>query len=98
MNKVLKTIWNLLKIAVGVCVICGTFYFGYNFLSSKFRNPDVYYNDSFHNLPKDSMDVIVLGSSHAQYSFCHFRTVVGTLFGIHIEYFPPVFGQFRRVA
>lgn len=69
MNKVLKTIWNLLKIAVGVCVICGTFYFGYNFLSSKFRNPDVYYNDSFHNLPKDSMDVIVLGSSHAQYSF-----------------------------
>ncbi|MCI6090903.1 MAG: hypothetical protein PT938_03480 [Solobacterium sp.] len=69
MNKVLKTIWNLLKIAMGVCVICSTFYFGYNYLSSKFRNPDAYYNDSFHNLPEDSMDVIVLGSSHAQYSF-----------------------------
>lgn len=69
MNKVLKTIWNLSKIAIGVCVICGTFYFGYNFLSNKFRNPDVYYNDSFHNLPEYSMDVIVLGSSHAQYSF-----------------------------
>lgn len=69
MNKVLKTIWNLLKIAMGVSVICSTFYFGYNYLSSKFRNPDAYYNDSFHNLPEDSMDVIVLGSSHAQYSF-----------------------------
>lgn len=54
---------------MGVCVICSTFYFGYNFLSNKFRNPDAYYNDSFHNLPEDSMDVIVLGSSHAQYSF-----------------------------
>ena len=69
MNKVLKTIWNLLKIVMGVCVICGSFYFGYNFLSNKFRNPDAYYNDSFHNLPENSMDVIVLGSSHAQYSF-----------------------------
>lgn len=69
MNKVLKTIWNLLKIVIGVCVICGSFYFGYNFLSNKFRNPDAYYNDSFHNLPENSMDVIVFGSSHAQYSF-----------------------------
>ena len=65
----LKTIWNILKISMGICVICGSFYFGYNFLSNKFRNPDAYYNDSFHNLPEDSMDVIVLGSSHAQYSF-----------------------------
>ena len=51
MNKVLKTIWNLLKIVMGVCVICGSFYFGYNFLSNKFINPDADYNDSFHNLP-----------------------------------------------
>lgn len=69
MNKALKTIWSLLKIAMGVCVICATFYFGYNFLSSKFKNPEANYNYSFHNLPENSMDVIVLGSSHAQYSF-----------------------------
>lgn len=69
MNKLLKTIWNLLKIVMGVCVICGSFYFDYNFLSSKFKNEEANYNYSFHNLPENSMDVIVLGSSHAQYSF-----------------------------
>lgn len=69
MNKVLKTIWNLLKITMGLCVVCGSFYFGYNFFSSKFKNPEANYNYSFHNLPENSMDVIVLGSSHAQYSF-----------------------------
>ena len=73
MNKVLKTIWNLLKIAMGVCVICASFYFSYNFLSSKFKNPTADYNYSFHNLPENSMDVIVLGSSHAQYSFMKIR-------------------------
>ena len=70
MKKIVKIIWNNIKIVLGVCLIVGTFYFGYNFLSSKFRNPEAYYNDSFHNLPEDSMDVIMLGSSHAQYSFC----------------------------
>lgn len=70
MKKLIKIIWNNIKIVLGFCLIAGTFYFGYNFLNSKFRNPDAYYNDSFHNLPEKSMDVIVLGSSHAQYSFC----------------------------
>ncbi len=70
MNKIIKIFWNNIKIVLGLCLIVGTFYFGYNYLNSKFRNPEAYYNDSFHNLPEESMDVIVLGSSHAQYSFC----------------------------
>ena len=37
-------------------------------------------------------------SRHAQAAPCHFRTVVGALFGVHIEYFPLVFGQFRRIV
>ena len=69
MKKILKIFWNNIKIVLGFCLIVCTFYFGYNYLNSKFRNPDAFYNDSFHNLPEDSIDVIVLGSSHAQYSF-----------------------------
>lgn len=69
MNKTLKIIWNNIKIILGVCLICVTFYFGYNYLNKLFRTPDVDYGDSFHNMPENSVDVIVLGSSHAQYSF-----------------------------
>ena len=69
MKKVLKIFWNNIKIILGICVIACTFYFGYNYLNKIFRTPDVDYNDSFHNMPEDSVDVIVLGSSHAQYSF-----------------------------
>ncbi len=69
MKKVLKIFWNNIKIILGICVIACTFYFGYNYLNKVFRTPDVDYNDSFHNMPEDSVDVIVLGSSHAQYSF-----------------------------
>lgn len=69
MKKFFKILWNDLKIILGLALIACTFYFGYNYLNSKFRTPDVNYGDSFHNLPENSMDVIVLGSSHAQYSF-----------------------------
>ena len=69
MKKVLKIFWNNIKIVLGFCLIASTFYFGYNYLNKIFRTPDVDYNDSFHNMPEDSVDVIVLGSSHAQYSF-----------------------------
>ena len=73
MNKVLKTIWNLLKITMGLCVVCGSFYFGYNFFSSKFKNPEANYNYSFHNLPENSMDVIVLDEkSTFKYFEVHF--------------------------
>ncbi len=69
MKKALIIFWNNIKIILGVCVIAGAFYFGYNHLNSTMRTPDVEYGDSFHNMPEDSVDVVVLGSSHAQYSF-----------------------------
>ena len=69
MKKILKILWNNIKIVLGFCLIVCTFYFGYNYLNKLFRTPDVDYNDSFHNMPEDSVDVVVLGSSHAQYSF-----------------------------
>lgn len=69
MKKFIKIIWNNLKIIAGFVLILATFYYGYNYLNPLFRTQDVDYGDSFHSLPKDSMDVIVLGSSHAQYSF-----------------------------
>lgn len=69
MKKVLKIFWNNIKIIIGVCLIACTFYFGYNYLNKIFRTPEADYNDSFHNMPESSVDVIVLGSSHAQYSF-----------------------------
>ena len=43
--------------------------------------------------------VSVCGQSrHAQYPLCHFCAVVGALLGVHIEYFPLVLGQFRRIV
>lgn len=69
MKKIIKIIWNNIKIIGGVLIILASFYYGYNYLNKLFRTPDVDYGDSFHSLPEDSMDVIVLGSSHAQYSF-----------------------------
>lgn len=69
MKKFFKIIWNNIKIITGFCLIVASFYYGYNYLNKLFRTPDTDYGDSFHNIPDDSMDMIVLGSSHAQYSF-----------------------------
>ena len=62
-------IWRLIKFAGCLCLILATFYHGYNYLNKVFKNPDVYYGEGFHNMPEDSVDILVLGSSHAQYSF-----------------------------
>ena len=64
-----KKLWNLLKIILGVMVICSAFYGGFTYFNRNLRTPGVEYNDSFHNMPADSVDIVVLGSSHAQYSF-----------------------------
>lgn len=65
----IKKLWNLLKITLGVLVICSAFYGGFTFFNRNLRTPGVEYNDSFHNMPEESVDIVVLGSSHAQYSF-----------------------------
>ena len=62
-------LYSVIRIVFSVCLITGIFYCSYNFLSEKFVNHDVYDGSDFHNLPEDSMDIIVLGSSHAQYSY-----------------------------
>lgn len=69
MRRIAKSFWHLLKIIACVLLIVNTFYCGFSFFNETMRTEGVEYNDSFHNLPADSMDVIVLGSSHAQYSF-----------------------------
>ncbi|MDO4499727.1 MAG: hypothetical protein Q4B60_00465 [Erysipelotrichaceae bacterium] len=67
--KIIKKFWQLIKICLCICLLTGTFYYGYNYLNDSFRTKGVEYNESFHNLPENSMDIIVLGSSHAQYSY-----------------------------
>lgn len=69
MKKFLKIVWNNIKIIAGFCLIVASFYYGYHYLNKIFRTPDVDYGDDFKNVPEDSLDVIVLGSSHVQYSF-----------------------------
>lgn len=71
MNKKVKIFSNYLKIIVCVALITCTFKYGYSYFNSLFRNETdgVSYGDSFHSMPEDSVDIIVLGSSHAQYSF-----------------------------
>lgn len=65
----LKKSWNVIKIVSCICLILATFYFGFSYFNKVFRNPDADYGNEFHNLPENSIDIIVLGSSHAQYSF-----------------------------
>ena len=65
-----KNTWNIIKISVGAILIIFTFYFGYSYLDKVYKTPDANYGESFHNMVEDSVDVLVLGSSHAQYSFC----------------------------
>lgn len=65
-----KNTWNITKIVMGVILIISTFYFGYSYLNKVYKTPNANYGESFHNMDEDSVDVLVLGSSHAQYSFC----------------------------
>lgn len=69
LKEIVIRIWRLIKFAGCLCLIAGTFYHGYNYFNKVFRNPEVNYGEAFHNMPEDSVDILVLGSSHAQYSF-----------------------------
>jgi len=61
----LKWLMVFIKSALVVCLFLGS----YNFLNKIFYNREADRNVSFHSLPEDSIDVLVLGSSHAFYSF-----------------------------
>lgn len=67
MNK--KKILNIIGIPVKICLVLCMAYGIYTYFDQVFAIKDVDRAESFHNLPENSMDVIVLGSSHAQYSF-----------------------------
>ena len=64
-----KTILNILQVVIKSVLIVALFFASFTYLNRVFYNRDVDRGISFHNLPKDSLDVLVLGSSHAQYSF-----------------------------
>lgn len=52
------------------CLLISTLFIGcYQFLNKVFYNREVFRNPQFHSFPENSLDVLVLGSSHAQYSF-----------------------------
>lgn len=71
MKRFSKTTLNIIRYLVSVCVVVLIFGLSYQILSETYLNKEIE-NDgsSFHNLPENSVDVLVLGSSHAQYSFC----------------------------
>lgn len=67
MNK--KKILNIILIPVKICLVLCMAYGIYTYFDEVFKVKDVDRAENFHSLPENSMDVIVLGSSHAQYSF-----------------------------
>lgn len=67
MNK--KKILNIIGIPLKICLVLCLAYGIYTYFDEAFKVQGVDRAESFHNLPENSMDVIVLGSSHAQYSF-----------------------------
>ena len=65
----LKKIISIIQIPIKIMLVCVMAYGIYTYFNQVFINEDIDYGASFHSLPNDTMDVIVLGSSHAQYSF-----------------------------
>lgn len=65
-KRIFDFIRYILFSSIAVLLFCGTYYS----LSESFPNDgDLGDGERFRNLPKDSLDVLVIGSSHAQYSF-----------------------------
>lgn len=64
-----KKIFDLFRYLFSIVFLIAMFIFSYVILSTTFKGEDIDENESFHNLPDNTMEVIVLGSSHAQYSF-----------------------------
>ncbi len=60
---------SFLQIIIKSVLLILCTFFIYNILNSMFLNKDVFRNESFHSLPEDTLDIVVLGSSNAQYSY-----------------------------
>lgn len=65
----MKKVLSFLKIIVKSTLLLICVFFIYNILNYMFLNKEVFRNESFHSLPKDTLDIVVLGSSNAQYSY-----------------------------
>lgn len=70
MKRIGKTPINIIRYLISTCIVVLLFGLSYQVLSETYLNKEIE-NDgsSYHNLPLNSMDVLALGSSHAQYSF-----------------------------
>lgn len=70
MNKTIKGFLNGLRVLVSAAAMVGLVFGCYTYLNKVFRNKE-FENVGvfFQNIPEDSMDVITMGSSHAEYSF-----------------------------
>lgn len=64
-----KKMFDLLRYFISIAFLITIFVFSYVILSTTFKGEDIDENESFHNLPENTMEAIVIGSSHAQYSF-----------------------------
>ena len=67
--RIIKKIFDLFRYVISIIVLIGLFGCSYMVLSKTFQNEEIDEELSFHNLPENTMEAIVLGSSHAQYSF-----------------------------
>ena len=65
----MKTIKEYLRVVLALLLFSGIFYGAYDYLNHYFKNEDANYGLGFRMVDKDTIDVLVLGSSHAQYSF-----------------------------
>ena len=69
MKKILKSLWNITQILLKSALAVFIVFASYTYLNKVFYNEDVYTAEDFKQLPENSMDVIILGSSHARFSF-----------------------------
>lgn len=74
MKRVLSFLQFVIKsvLIIFITIVC------YNGLNMMFLNKDVDRGISFHSLPENTLDIVVLGSSNAQYSFVPEYTYLDT--------------------
>lgn len=65
----MKKIKEYFCVVLALFVFTGCFYGAYDYLNHFFKNEEANYGLGFRMVDEDTLDVLVLGSSHAQYSF-----------------------------